>query len=70
VFKLFDWTGLVSRTGDFDLDYSDLALPGGASLNTANLYTLGTITVVIPEPGRAVLMLIGSLALLLHRRRT
>ncbi len=69
VFRLFDWAGLISRTGEFDLDYTELGLPSGASLNTANLYTQGTLTVVVPEPGHTALLLIGNLALILHRRR-
>lgn len=68
VFKLFDWTSLTSRTGDFTLDYSDLNLPSGASLNTSNLYSLGTITVIVPEPSRALLSL-GGLAITITRRR-
>ncbi|MBL9142153.1 MAG: autotransporter-associated beta strand repeat-containing protein [Verrucomicrobiaceae bacterium] len=69
VFKLFDWTGLTSSTGSFNVDYSDLNLPSGYSLNTSSLYSLGTVAIVVPEPGRAMLTQIGVLALLLRRRR-
>ncbi|MFN0076627.1 MAG: autotransporter-associated beta strand repeat-containing protein [Prosthecobacter sp.] len=71
-FKLFDWATLGSGssiTGSFILDSSDLNL-GGYSLNTSNLYTLGTISVVsIPEPSRALLLMLGVSGLVLRRRR-
>jgi autotransporter-associated beta strand protein len=69
VFKLFDWTSLSARTGEFTLDVTDLDLPSGFILNTSNLYTLGTIGLVVPEPGRATLLLLSGISLLLRRRR-
>jgi hypothetical protein len=69
IFKLFDWTSLSTRTGDFTLDVTDLNLPSGFSLNTSDLYTLGTIGLVVPEPGRATLLLLSSISLLIRRRR-
>lgn len=69
VFKLFDWAGLTASSGTFNVDYTDLDLPIGYSLNTSNLYSLGTVAIVVPEPGRALLTQLGLLALLLRRRR-
>lgn len=70
VFKLFDWASLSTRTGEFTLDTSDLDLPSGFGLDTTKLYTLGTIGLIVPEPGRAMLALLGATALLLRRRRS
>jgi autotransporter-associated beta strand protein len=68
VFKLFDWAGLTGSSGSFSVDYSDLNLPSGASLNTSNLYTLGTVAIVVPEPGRAVLIMFGLIWISAQRR--
>jgi hypothetical protein len=69
VFKLFDWAGLTGSSGSFSVDYSDLNLPSGASLNTSNLYTLGTVAIVVPEPSRAVLIQLGLLTFFFRRSR-
>ena len=80
-FKLINW-GSVVPTGTFanltvvsmgsfySQDFTDLpALPGNEYWNLANLYTLGTITVAIPEPSRVWLLLLGLLGMGLRRRR-
>lgn len=68
-FKLFDWSGLTSVSGTFDIDVTDLNLPGGASLDTSNLFTLGTVTIVVPEPGRVALLMLGLGTTMLRRHR-
>ena len=73
IFQLFDWTNLATRTGSFDsVDYTALNLPSGWSLNTSDLYSLGHVSIVgaVPEPSRALLLLIGGASLVLRRRRS
>lgn len=69
VFRLFDWTNLGVRTGTWtNFDYADLDL-SGLTVDTSNLYTLGTISIAnVPEPSRA-LLLVFALAVLITRRR-
>lgn len=74
VFKLLDWTGLNGSTafgGTFALG-SDLVLPDltsqGLSWDTTAFTTYGVI-VVVPEPGRVMMLLIGISALMLRRRK-
>ena len=77
--KLFDWSGLSGGvTGTFS-NLSDPApfnyvnLPDLSSIGLAwdvsNLYTAGTIMVVVPEPGRMLLVFLGLLGLGFRRRR-
>ena len=68
-FKLFDWSGLTGVSGTFDIDVTDLNLPGGASLDTSNLFTLGTVTIAVPEPGRVALLMLGLGTTMLRRHR-
>jgi fibronectin-binding autotransporter adhesin len=68
-FKLFDWSGLTSVSGTFGIDVTDLNLPGGASLDVSNLFTLGTVTIAVPEPGRVALLMLGLGTTLLRRHR-
>lgn len=77
IFKLLDWStlgttdSLLTGSGGFDISYFNLSsvLPGtGLSWDTSAFSTYGVI-VVIPEPSRALLMLIGLLALGFRRRR-
>ena len=70
VFKIFDWSSTSSRSGEFLFDVTDLDLPSGFTLDTTDLYTLGHIGFVVPEPGRATLALVGLIALLLRRSRS
>jgi autotransporter-associated beta strand protein len=75
--KLFDWSTAVSVTGTFSNITSGLGnftdLPDldayGLAWDTSALYTTGNLMVVIPEPGRAVLLLLGLMTLGLRRRR-
>ena len=75
VFKLFDWAGLGTLTGTYgSIDSSSLGL-GSLMLDTSNLYTTtgalaGTIGIIaIPEPSRALLMMLGLAGLVTRRRR-
>jgi hypothetical protein len=68
-FKLFDWSGLTSVSGTFGIDVTELNLPSGASLDVSNLFTLGTVTIAVPEPGRVALLLLGLGTTLLRRHR-
>ncbi|MCF7784488.1 MAG: autotransporter-associated beta strand repeat-containing protein [Prosthecobacter sp.] len=82
VFNLLDWTALVTtdfsgfnvgtnfRTGAGD-DLSQLDLPeltGGLVWDISRFTTSGVI-VVVPEPGRAMLLLFGTLLACFRRRR-
>jgi|GEM_PF-2669196 len=66
--RLFDWTNVGTITGTFDVALPDLTSSGFA-WDYSDLYTGGTIVVVVPEPGRFLLLGLGSLLLLLRRRR-
>ncbi|HEY1084589.1 MAG TPA: PEP-CTERM sorting domain-containing protein, partial [Prosthecobacter sp.] len=66
-YKLFDWTGILNYTPG---DVSFANLPSGFT------YVIDTTTwansvylVVTPEPGRALLLVVGLAALLMRRRR-
>jgi len=52
-----------------DSSLPDLNLGLGYTWDISQLYTLGTITVAVPEPGRLGLLLLGILALFGRRRR-
>ncbi|MCW0217055.1 MAG: autotransporter-associated beta strand repeat-containing protein, partial [Prosthecobacter sp.] len=72
VFKLFDWSGLTSTSGSFTVDASELGLSAGYSFDTSHLYQDGTITLVaaiVPEPHRALLILVGVMLVTLRRYR-
>lgn len=68
VFRLFDWTGAGVRTGSWTIDSSDLNL-GTFEIDSSNLYTSGTIAIVVPEPSTALLAILGLTPCLLRRRR-
>lgn len=67
-FKLLDWYPLTSVTGSFSVDASQLQLPIGHGLDVTHLYSLGTVTVIVPEPDR-LLLLLTSVVAFLHRRK-
>jgi autotransporter-associated beta strand protein len=70
-FKLFDWTSILAGTSPAASAFSAINLPtldSGRAWDTSGLFTTGTI-VVVPEPGRAILLLIGLLGFCLRRRR-
>ena len=64
------WAGLKGVNGSFSINATDLDLPTGAPLNTADLPRLGTITVVVPEPIRVALLMLSAVFTLLRRQRT
>jgi autotransporter-associated beta strand protein len=70
VYRLFDWTGVGTRTGAWAVDSTDLNL-GSLTLDTSNLYTAGTIGIVaVPEPSSALLAISGIATCVLRRRRS
>lgn len=71
VFQLFDWTGLTALTGTWTLDTSAIIVSSGSYVDTSNLYTQGSISILdaAPEPSRAMLVMLGTAGLTLRRRR-
>ena len=77
--RLFDWTGLTGGvTGAFSnlsdpAPFNYMNLPDLSSIGLAwdvsNLYTQGTIMVMVPEPGRVLLLFLGLMGLHFRRRR-
>lgn len=78
VFNLFDWIDVMAtgfnvganyRTGgETDTDVDLPSLSGGLMWNTT-LFTSHGVLVVVPEPSRALLLILGLLAVGLRRRR-
>lgn len=79
VFNLLDWGSLVPNLFNFGSRYQsgaetnlDLDLPAfsdpGFQWDTSKFQTLGVL-IVVPEPGRVMLMLAGLIALAFRRRR-
>jgi autotransporter-associated beta strand protein len=80
MWRLFDWalatsvtgtfTNITSTVGNFN-DLPDLsAIDPLLAWDASNLYSQGTLSVVlIPEPSRVLLLLLGGLGLLMRRRR-
>jgi len=82
VFNLLDWTTLVDadftgfnvgtnfRTGaDDNLLQFDLPELGGGLMWDISRFTTSGVIVVVPEPGRMLLVMLGAVALLFRRRR-
>jgi fibronectin-binding autotransporter adhesin len=77
IWRLFDWALATSVTGSFSNitstvgNFTDLPeLDGDLRWDTTQLYTQGTLSVVmIPEPSRALLVLIGLFGAVMRRRR-
>ncbi|WP_395730034.1 autotransporter-associated beta strand repeat-containing protein [Prosthecobacter sp.] len=82
VYNLVDWTGVVitdftgfdvgtnyrDGSGD-DASQFDLPTLSGGLVWDVSQFTTSGIIVVVPEPGRAVLLLLGFVALVSRRRR-
>jgi autotransporter-associated beta strand protein len=68
VFDLLDWAAVSNMTGTASFDFSGVVLGTGLALNT-DLFASHGIIVVVPEPSRAVLLLVALSALALRRRR-
>lgn len=76
IFKLLDWstvgtTDSLAGTGGFtlaDLNLIGVSLGSGLSWDTSAFTTYGVI-VVVPEPSRILLLMLGLSTLLLRRRR-
>ena len=66
--RLIDWATLGGAASGTFTTFDLPMLDGGLMWNTSMLYTLGTVSIV-PEPSRAVLLLLGLGAALLRRRR-
>ena len=71
--RLLDWTTLVGTapSGNFDTALMELpTLTGMLGWDLSQLYTAGTISVVVvPEPTRALLFALGLISLFIRRRR-
>jgi autotransporter-associated beta strand protein len=68
IFDLMDWSAVSSVGGVTGFDFSGVVLGGGLAFNTQLFATNGFI-VVVPEPSRMVLLLLGLLGLMVRRRR-
>ena len=77
IFKLLDWStvgtadSLLVGGGGFtltDLDFSAVTLGAGLVFDTTAFTTYGVV-VIVPEPSRAFLIMLGLLGLMLRRRR-
>lgn len=70
-FQLVDWN--VVTTGNRSVNFTDIsllpALAGGLQWDVSQFATDGRIYVVVPEPGRAVLVLMGLALCAVRRRR-
>lgn len=68
--QLFDWSLVsppVNAAGSFTNNLPNLN--SGLFWDTSSLFTTGFITIVVPEPGRALLLTAGFLSFALRRRR-
>lgn len=68
VFDLMDWAFAGNITGTPAFDFSAITLNAGLAFNT-DLFASNGIIVVVPEPSRALLLLLGLLGLMMRRRR-
>lgn len=80
-FNLLDWAGLMNGTFNVGTNFRNGSEDTGLQFDLPDLSALsrywdvsqfltdGTITVVVPEPGRAMLLLAGLSAVLFGRRR-
>jgi autotransporter-associated beta strand protein len=68
VFDLMDWSAVASISGATSFDFSSVVLGDGLVFNS-QLFSSNGIIVVVPEPSRALLIMLGLLGLMLRRRR-
>lgn len=68
VFDLLDWTAAGSVSGATSFDFSSVVLGPGLGFNT-DLFASNGLLVVVPEPSRFLLAMLGLLGLLSRRRR-
>ena len=68
VFDLLDWAAVGGVTGSTGYDFSSIMLSPELGWNT-DLFASNGILVVVPEPSRAILLLLGLLGLMMRRRR-
>lgn len=68
--RLFDWSGLVEPVYGTFAQTELPTLSAGLTWDLSYLYTDGTLVVtLVPEPSRLLLLVIGSTACWVHRRR-
>ncbi len=67
--QLFDWSGLSGPVSVTTIQYDLPELTGGLIWDTSELFTTGILTVAVPEPSRALLLLFATFGLTLYRRR-
>jgi autotransporter-associated beta strand protein len=68
VFDLLDWSFAGNISGATSFDFSAVMLDAGLGFNT-DLFARHGLIVVVPEPSRALFLMLGLLGLLLRRRR-
>ncbi|MEZ5387264.1 MAG: autotransporter-associated beta strand repeat-containing protein [Prosthecobacter sp.] len=69
IFDLLDWAAVGGITGTTSFDFSAIMLSEGLAFNT-DLFSSNGLIVVVPEPSRALLLLLGLLGLVIRRRRS
>ena len=69
IFDLLDWAAVGTVTGSPTFDFSSIILSAGLGFNT-DLFASNGIIVVVPEPTRALLLLLGLFGLVVRRRRS
>jgi autotransporter-associated beta strand protein len=74
VFNLIDWASLSGNVTDNGFTFDFGSAPPGSNLqwDTANFLNTGTISLIsaaAPEPGRAMLLVVGLVAMISRRRR-
>ncbi len=70
--KLFDWATLGGSAPVGSFGQLQLVLPTlspGLNWDLSRLYTTGIISIMVPEPGRLLLCLLGLVSMMLQRRR-
>jgi autotransporter-associated beta strand protein len=68
VVDLLDWSFAGNISGATSFDFSAVTLDAGLGFNT-DLFASNGLIVVVPEPSRALFLMLGLLGLMLRRRR-